>query len=997
MPDTIVVQWSRLGDILQTRPLLRDLRKADPNGHLWVSADTRYGDLLSRMPERPEFHPVNLSDLSGTARHKTSHPEFLRKINETIGGLPDRDFDLVIVLSRSRSAALFGKLLHGKKEFGYSLSDVGIRVPDQFKWIEERMAARQPVPVHISDVWRSLTYKMMESEWLPPLMYHENQKGITGVEGSIVALLCDAGESYREIPSHWLTELAVHILDVTDNTVLLLGQKPDKTNRFAGLVSQHGDRVLDMRGRTSLSTLMDYLASTRIVIGPDTGGLHLAAAMGIPVIGLYFGGATAGHTGPLSPWAYVIQDPQWTEAEMDVIARRTSASASDEPASQSGSNPMVFGSTIDKYGVAYVSPSADTLLAPEADERRRFFELFARSENAEQGMMTPPAQLQDLSIVIPESGVEYYTDELLSDLESACGSKAEVILVCSGDSHARTVNRTILRLRVIRSAQPLTFAEACNTGAQSATCKWLLFLNNDTRITSSVVTTLLRDAKETEIQSPLIRYPDGLIQNAGVLLEANRITEVAHGQRLYRGMNELTAVSAVAMLMTKSVWQRLQGFDTAYRNGYEDIDLCLRAKAHGIKSRVNPQSEIVHYRGSTLGRHDTERENVRIFANRWHQQLQATENRGSSNSKMLAARLVIVSDESIDAAGSCLRWRWPLEACGLVANRDYTWIRLRDHQRDVNGVAKIVGNAQKVVVFRPLSDHRIQAMLLESVTKRRASLHVDCDDLFFGRFHGVTRRGERWQELEGDWRALLNVANTVTVSNEAIQANLADNGFHAMIMPTHPDKRLHASEEQTSHDSNTVRIGFFGTPSHLIDLGSVIPALERVLEICPQVRFFWWGCRPGELTHHPQVRQGGPVVDNYEDHLYRLHQMNLDVVVVPLLESPYANAKSPIKYYEYALAGIPGVYSNTAPYTSRIKHGITGMLASDSTTDWISHLRKLIEDASFRQFIRANAMDDVSRILHMRRTYSELTSVIGDVSRSNRAVSDDRELERCHR
>lgn len=533
-------------------------------------------------------------------------------------------------------------------------------------------------------------------------------------------------------------------------------------------------------------------------------------------------------------------------------------------------------------------------------------------------------------------------------------------------------------------------------GAQSATRKWLLFLNNDTRITSSAIAALLRDAKEAEIHSPLIRYPDGLIQNAGVVLEENRIAEVAHGQRFYSGSNELAAVSAVSMLMTKSVWQRLQGFDTAYRNGYEDIDLCLRAKAHGIKSRVNPESEIVHYRGSTLGRHDTERENVRIFANRWHQQLQATGSRGRSKTKMLAARFVIVSDESIDAAGSCLRWRWPLEECGLLENRDYAWVRLHSQQHAEDGEAEIIDNAQKIVVFRPLSDHNTQSMILESVTKRRASLHVDCDDLFFGRFRGASGRGEQWQALESDWRELLNAASILTVSNAALQANLAEHGFHAMVMPTYPNRRLQSSEEQTPQDHSTVRIGFFGTPSHMIDLGSVVPALEQVLESFPQVRFFWWGCRPGDVAHHPQVRQGGPVVDNYEDHLYRLRKMNLDIVIVPLLESPYTSAKSPVKYYEYALAGIPSVYSDTAPYMSCIKHGITGMLASDSTASWVSHLRKLIEDASFRQFIRVNAMDDVTRMLNTSQKYTELKSVIGDVSRSNRAVADGRALEPCH-
>jgi ADP-heptose:LPS heptosyltransferase len=71
---------------------------------------------------------------------------------------------------------------------------------------------------------------------------------------------------------------------------VLLGTASDA--RFAQAVAaQAGERVRDLTGRTTLRQLMAILARARLVFGPDSGALHLAAALGTPVVSLW--GATS--------------------------------------------------------------------------------------------------------------------------------------------------------------------------------------------------------------------------------------------------------------------------------------------------------------------------------------------------------------------------------------------------------------------------------------------------------------------------------------------------------------------------------------------------------------------------------------------------------------------------------------------------------------------------------------------------------------------------------
>ncbi|WP_455595243.1 glycosyltransferase, partial [Cloacibacillus porcorum] len=64
-------------------------------------------------------------------------------------------------------------------------------------------------------------------------------------------------------------------------------------------------------------------------------------------------------------------------------------------------------------------------------------------------------------------------------------------------------------------------------------------------------------------------------------------------------------------------------------------------------------------------------------------------------------------------------------------------------------------------------------------------------------------------------------------------------------------------------------------------------------------------------------------------------------------------------YIEYAIAGIPGIYSACSPYTYIIKDGVNGVLCGDSSADWYSALCKLIDDELIRERIKCNSKNQL--------------------------------------
>lgn len=141
-----------------------------------------------------------------------------------------------------------------------------------------------------------------------------------------------------------------------------------------------------------------------------------------------------------------------------------------------------------------------------------------------------------------------------------------------------------------------TFAENCNRGAQYATGSILLFLNDDTECPAGWLHPFARafDDQDVGIAGCRLVYGDGSLQHAGVAFRDNGGLE-AYNVKIDLPTRDVAAVTGACMAVRRSTWNELAGFDTAYRNGYEDVDLCLRASAARWKIRYLDDPTVTHH------------------------------------------------------------------------------------------------------------------------------------------------------------------------------------------------------------------------------------------------------------------------------------------------------------------------------------------------------------------------------------------------------------------
>lgn len=235
-----------------------------------------------------------------------------------------------------------------------------------------------------------------------------------------------------------------------------------------------------------------------------------------------------------------------------------------------------------------------------------------------------------VSIVIPVFNQAEMTEKCLFAIAENSGDDPDygVIVVDNGSTdwtmyllHAMEGD-----LQVLNNDHNEGFARACNKGGGAGgTGDYLLFLNNDTIPRPGWLRALVEladSAADIGVVGAKLVYPDsGKIQHAGIVLNDGIPDHVNRGvdgdDRRVNEVREFDMVTGACLLIRKTLFEDLGGFDTEFVNGVEDVDLCLRARDLGFRVVYCPDSIVEHHEGVSDGRFDNVAGNLARFRERW--------------------------------------------------------------------------------------------------------------------------------------------------------------------------------------------------------------------------------------------------------------------------------------------------------------------------------------------------------------------------------------------
>lgn len=233
-----------------------------------------------------------------------------------------------------------------------------------------------------------------------------------------------------------------------------------------------------------------------------------------------------------------------------------------------------------------------------------------------------------VSIIIPVYNNAHFTKQCVESIfavGAACDFEVIVVDNGSQDQTQAMLAACAHDVIVVRNEDNRGFAKACNQGAQRARGTYLVFLNNDTKVTEGWLDALVREMDthpQTGIAGSKLLYEDGSVQHAGIAFSDNHLPFNIYARErsdasFVNRRRALQAVTGACLIISRDFFTEVGGFDERYVNGLEDVDLCLRVRATKKDVVYCPESVVYHFESKTAGRYDHLTENEELFLSLW--------------------------------------------------------------------------------------------------------------------------------------------------------------------------------------------------------------------------------------------------------------------------------------------------------------------------------------------------------------------------------------------
>jgi len=291
----LIVLPGALGDVVRGLPLLARLRRGIPSAHVGWVVEAPSAPLLADHPWIDTLHVL--------ARRATLRG-FVRSVRE----LRAARYDLALDLGRGARSAVLTRASGAPRRLGFDRSDAR-----EGSWV---VATERVAPQGVQRLKLDQFLAFAEHLGVPP-----NPVEFGLAPGAVERATAD--ELLRGLPPpiviasvgsscpsrRWWPEVTAAVLDGLASergaSTVLTGLPADAEfgDAVAGAMRT---RARNLIGRTSLRELMAVLARAHVVFGPDSGALHLAAALAVPVISLWGATSPARSTPWGQEWGVVV-------------------------------------------------------------------------------------------------------------------------------------------------------------------------------------------------------------------------------------------------------------------------------------------------------------------------------------------------------------------------------------------------------------------------------------------------------------------------------------------------------------------------------------------------------------------------------------------------------------------------------------------------------------------------------------------------------------------
>lgn len=281
----LIVRLSSIGDIVHALPAAAALAETFPQARIHWAVEKCFALLLEG---NPHLHRIIELDTLGWRRHLTSTATW-REVSEGVSDLRRTPYDAALDFQGLWKSAVVGWLSPARERIGFA--ERWLREPSAGTLYTQRVSPREHVHVVEENLALVARLGAHTQRWQFPLPWNDEDDAYVDAQlaalGSEDFIIINPGGGWRSkcwSPENYVA-LIRQLAGVLPEQILLTGS-PAEEPMIGEILQNAGIQ----RAHYLPSTLVQFIAlakRARLFIGGDTGPLHLAAAVGAPIVGIY--------------------------------------------------------------------------------------------------------------------------------------------------------------------------------------------------------------------------------------------------------------------------------------------------------------------------------------------------------------------------------------------------------------------------------------------------------------------------------------------------------------------------------------------------------------------------------------------------------------------------------------------------------------------------------------------------------------------------------------
>lgn len=323
----LVAQMTRMGDMLQTSPLVRALKQRHPDAHITAMVRRMGVPIAERHPDIDDILVYDEDEMFIHLRSQDSD-RLLRAYawaESLAGTIRERRFDVVYNCTQSIPSAMLFTLSGSPNVIGAHLSDDWQFVL-RGRWTNYFFTSifqRQYSNINLCDVFRNLMTDAPPCEELVFQLTDEDRRGASaildecgiGEDERLVCFQMGASDEKKRWPVRCFAELGRRVAHELGYRIALVGVK-DEAPLGEAFEKEAPGIAVHLFGKTNIPQVAAVLERSAALVSNDTGTMHIAAAVRCPILLVSVGYVHFRETGPYGTGHYAVEQRHEDPAAM---------------------------------------------------------------------------------------------------------------------------------------------------------------------------------------------------------------------------------------------------------------------------------------------------------------------------------------------------------------------------------------------------------------------------------------------------------------------------------------------------------------------------------------------------------------------------------------------------------------------------------------------------------------------------------------------------------